>query len=65
MDREAIIANLAVQVAARQCKDGSPSDIVATYFSVLPEVRKCYDEDEKKRVPTPKLQTFSAKGLGI
>lgn len=65
MDRESIIANLAIQTAIKQCKDSTPSAMVDAYFSVLPEVRKCFEEHEKKQVSTPKAQFFSANKLEI
>lgn len=57
MNRDEIIHDLTVQLAAKQC-DGTPENIVSRYFELLPEVKAQYDAQMKLQ-PVTKARTFT------
>lgn len=57
MNRDEIIHDLTVQLAAKQC-DGTPEGIVSKYFELLSEVKAQYDA-QKKLQPVAKARTFT------
>lgn len=65
MDREMIIASLAVHLADKRCKGTSAEELVSAYFEVLPEIRKCYDEQEKQNTKPAKSTFLSRKDLNL